>query len=483
MTTGRRAGPEPTAEADRDSDADVRRGLVLTVLVVPLFMALMGVSIVNVSLPAIQEGLGASTAQLQWVLSGYSLTFGLLLVPAGRLGDVFGRRTLFLAGVSLFVLASAASALAPSPTLLNVARLVMGVGSGLFNPQIVGMIQQYFSGAARARAFGVIGSFIGLALATGPLLGGVILQTLGPDLGWRMVFGVNVPVGLLAVVLALRWLPRPVHAERPHGRVDLDPLGIVVFGAAVLLVMAPFLQVSDSLWRFAALPLSALVLWGWVRWERRYRRRGGEPMIDVRIFADRGFAYGTSVVTIYFLGLTPSWAVLALYVQQGLGRSALVAGLLTLPGALAASVTSVLGGRLVTRLGRPMVAAGAAVAALGQLGTGLLAPWVDDGRVGLWAMAATFLVTGAAQGFVIGPNQSLTLADVPVEHGGAAGGVMQTGQRIGGAVGIAVGTGVLYAVLADSDWPTAVLVSFVVMAAATSICVVVALLDARRRAR
>lgn len=452
----------------------------LAVLTVPLFMALMGVSIVNVSLPAIQEGLSTSTAQLQWVLSGYSLTFGLLLVPAGRLGDVFGRRRLFVLGVSLFVLGSAACALAPSATLLNVARLVTGVGSGLFNPQIVGMIQQYFTGAARARAYGVIGSFIGLALAVGPLLGGVIIQTLGPDLGWRWLFGVNVPAGVLAVVLAMLWLPRPEPVDRSRGRVDLDPTGIALFGVAMVLVMLPFLQVTDQVWRFAALPAAVLVLWAWVRWERRYLGGGGAPMVDLRVFSDRGFGYGTVVVATYFLGLTPSWAVLALFVQQGLGRSALVAGLLTLPGALAAAVTSVVGGRLVTRLGRPMVVAGAMTAVVGLVAVGLLAPAVAAGGVGLWALGAAFAVTGVAQGFVIGPNQSITLARVPLAYAGAAGGVLQTGQRVGGAVGLAVGTGVMFAVLAASDWPTAVLVSFLVMAAATAVSVVVAVLDSRR---
>ncbi len=451
----------------------------LAVLTVPLFMALMSVSIVNVSLPAIQVGLDASTAQVQWVLSGYSLAFGLLLVPAGRLGDVFGRRRLFVLGVGLFVLGSLASALAPTATLLNVARLVTGVGSGLFNPQIVGMIQQYFSGAARARAFGVIGSFIGLALAVGPLLGGVIIQTLGPEAGWRWVFGVNVPAGVLAVVLAMLWLPRP--ERRARGRVDLDPVGIGIFGVAILLLMLPFLQVTDAVWRFAALPMALAGLWGWVRWERRYRGRGGAPMVDLGVFTDRGFGYGTAVVSTYFLGLTPSWAVVALFAQQGLGESALVAGLITLPGALAGAATSVVGGRLVTRLGRPLVAAGAVTAAAGLVGVGVLAAPIAAGELPLWTLAVAFGVTGAAQGMVIGPNQSITLADVPLDYAGAAGGVLQTGQRVGGAVGLAVGTGVLFAVLPGSGWPTAVLVAFLVMATFTLLAALLAVADSRRR--
>src|SRR5690606_34659315 len=227
-----------------ESEQAPRRGLILAALIVPLFMALMGVSIVNVSLPAIQDGLDASTSQLQWVLSGYALTFGLLLVPAGRLGDVYGRERLFLAGVALFALASLGAALAPSATLLNGCRLVMGLGSGLFNPQILGMVQQHFRGPDRARAFGVMGSVIGLAMAVGPLVGGLIIGALGPDLGWRWVFGVNVPTAVLAVVAGWRWLPRT--RRRPAARVDLDPVGVAVFGAAMLALMLPFVRVTSS---------------------------------------------------------------------------------------------------------------------------------------------------------------------------------------------------------------------------------------------
>ncbi len=460
----------------------------LTVLVLPLFMALMSVSIVNVSLPAIQQGLHASTAQLQWVLSGFALTFGLLLVPAGRLGDVVGRRTLFLVGVALFTLTSLGAALATSATTLNLWRVAMGIGSGVLNPQIIGLVQQHFHGAERARAFGVMGAFIGMAMAVGPLLGGLIIGAAGPDLGWRWTFGVNVPVGLLTLLVAWRWLPREDRhpgARRAAGggraRTDLDPVGVVLFGASILLVMLPFLHVTDAAWIWGSLPAGALALLGWLAWERRYRGRGHDPMVDLALLRERGFAFGTVLILCYFIGLAPSWAVLAIFVQDGLGHSALVAGVVTVPAALAGAVASAAGGRLVTRWGRPLVAWGAALAVAGQLATGLVAVLMGDHRLVLWALAASFVAIGAAQGLVIGPNQSLTLAAVPIAHGGAAGGVMQTGQRVGAAIGLAVGTGVLFATLGARDWPQAVLAAFLSMSLATSVALVVAVVDARRR--
>lgn len=463
-----------------DQDQTPHRGLILAALIVPLFMALMGVSIVNVSLPAIQDGLDASTSQLQWVLSGYALTFGLLLVPAGRMGDVYGRERLFLAGVGLFALASLGAALAPSATLLNVCRLVMGLGSGLFNPQILGMVQQHFHGPDRARAFGVMGSVIGVAMAIGPLVGGLIIGALGPDLGWRWVFGVNVPVGVLAVLAGWLWLPR-TH-RRPAARVDLDPVGVAVFGAAMLALMLPFLRVTTSPLIWLALPVGLGLGVSWLTWEGRYGRRGGEPMVDLVLLREPGFAYGTALIFCYFVGLTPSWAVLALFVQEGMGYSALVAGALTVPAALAGSVASVVGGRLVSRRGRPLVAWGVVVAVLGQLGSAGLALAAGEGALALWALGGVFLVVGVGQGLVIGPNQSLTLAEVPVANGGAAGGVMQTGQRMGGAMGLAVGTGTLYAVLDSSgDWHRAVFLAFLVSSLATLVALVVAVADARRR--
>ena len=182
------------------------RALAVTLLVG--FMSLLDVTIVNVAVPSIQRGLGASSAQIQWIVSGYALTFGLTLVAGGRLGDVVGRRRMFLVGLVAFTLTSAAAGLAPDARLLVVARLLQGAAAGLLTPQNTGLIQQLFTGAERGRAFGVFGTTVGLSAATGPILGGLILAAFGQDDGWRYVFFVNVPIGVVAMVLAMRLLPR-----------------------------------------------------------------------------------------------------------------------------------------------------------------------------------------------------------------------------------------------------------------------------------
>ena len=186
---------------------DPKRWKILTVLLVAMFMSLLAVSIVNVVLPSIQQGLGATESDLQWVLSGYALTFGIVLVAAGRSGDLLGRGPLFIIGVAIFTLSSVAAGLAPNPLSLNIARFVQGLGSGLLNPQVVGMIQQYFRGAERGRAYGALGSVVGVSVAVGPVLGGVIIQLVGVTEGWRWTFLVNIPFGILAIILAVRWFP------------------------------------------------------------------------------------------------------------------------------------------------------------------------------------------------------------------------------------------------------------------------------------
>ena len=175
---------------------DPARWRVLAVLLATLFMMMISVNIVNVLLPSVQDGLGATQADLQWVLAGYALSFGVLLVAAGRAGDVYGRGAIFLAGVLVFTLSSVAAGMAVDPLGLNVARALQGIGAGLINPQIMGMIQHYFRGQERGRAYGSAGMVLGLSVALGPLLGGTLIAWLGPDAGWRWSFLINVPVGV-----------------------------------------------------------------------------------------------------------------------------------------------------------------------------------------------------------------------------------------------------------------------------------------------
>lgn len=495
--------PSETRTGDTAFDPTQRRLLTLTL--VPLFMSLLSVSIVNVILPSVQVDIGASSSALQWVLSGYALAFGVVLVAAGRAGDVFGRAKLFIAGVVLFGAGSLVAGLAPTPLVLNLARVVMGLGSGLLNPQVIGLMQQYFSGTQRGRAFGIFGGIVGVSVAIGPVLGGLLISVLGAGAGWRASLLVNVPICLVALIAAKPFLPasawEPVPEEhststsslpvvRRNGaggagasgrrRVDLDPVGLGLFGVAIFLVMLPFVESSVGVWVWVALPVAAALLVAWVRWERRYSARGGEPMVDMGLFRTRSFANGSLLIALYFVGMTSVWVLIALYMQEGMGHTALAAGFIGLPSALASAITAPLAGRKVVQVGRPMVLWG-----IGLVLTGILLSIgvvVLRESVGLseWFLLGTMVFVGVGQGLVVSPNQTLTLADVPVRYAGAAGGVLQTGQRVGTSIGIAAITGVAFSVLARTDWNMAVAVGFGLIAVIVVLAGLVGVRDQRQ---
>jgi EmrB/QacA subfamily drug resistance transporter len=477
-----------TPEIPSDDAPDPRRWRVLAVLIVALFMSLVGVSIVNVALPSIQAALDASQSELQWVLSGYALTFGVGLVSAGRAGDIFGRGPLFIAGVALFTLSSVAAGLAPDALSLNLARAVQGIGSGLLSPQAVGMIQHYFRGAERGRAFGIFGSAVGVSVAVGPLLGGLLIEAAGAQQGWRWTFLINIPVGIIAIIFAWLWLPRPLFNRHlpagpgaPRRSHDLDPVGAVLLGLAVLAVLLPFVEAEShpAIWLFLPLGLVLVVLWLW--WERRYKERGNSPMVDLAIFRTPSFANGSLLITLYFMGVTSVWVLVALYMQDGLGHTALESGVVGLPSSVLSAVAALWSGRNVARLGRKVVIGGMYSAILGLL-LSMLVVWMHSaGLASEWWLLLTLSFVGIAQGSVISPNQTLTLADVPLRYAGSSGGIMQTGQRIGTSVGIAVITAVAFGVLSVTNWAAAFTTGFAVIIVVVILALLIAYADLRQR--
>lgn len=439
-STQRTDGPGDSRDGSPDRPDDHRyrwRALAVTLLVG--FMSLLDVTIVNVTVPSIQQGLHASASSVQWVVSGYALTFGLTLVAGGRLGDVLGRRRMFVIGLVGFVVTSAAAGLAPDQHALVVARLLQGAAAGLLTPQNSGLIQQMFSGSERGRAFGWFGTTVGVSAAAGPVIGGLLLQAFGETDGWRYVFYVNVPIGLVALVLAMRWLPKG-EAGRGAWRREIDFLGSLLLGAAVLCVLLPIVDAmadpSTPLW---FLVLGAPVLaWAFVHWERRLLRRGRSPLLDVRLLGQApGYASGIVLGSAYFCGFSGIWLVLALYLQDGLGYSPLQSGLSVTPFAIGSAAAAVLAGRLVSRFGRRVTVTGLAMVFLGFAGTAAIVPLTSPHHQALW-LALPLLVAGIGSGATISPNITLTLDAVPPTMGGAAGGALQTGQRIGSAVGAAV---------------------------------------------
>ena len=474
----------------RTTEADKARWRILGVLLTVIFMSLTSVSIVNVALPAIQRGLGASQSDLQWVLSGYALTFGIILVAAGRAGDVMGRGGFFLLGVAVFTVASVAAGLAPDATWLNVARFVQGLGSGLLNPQGLGMIQQHFRGAARGRAFGFLGSTVGVSVAIGPVLGGLLIELGGPELGWRLTFLVNVPVGVIALVLGLLWFPKPLITPRgaPRGagaaagrRPALDPIGSLLFGLAVLAILFPFIESRGSAILWLLLPVGLLLIHAWVKWERYYARTGRAPMVDLAIFSTRSFTNGTAIMALYFLGMTSVWVLVALYVQEGHGMTALQSGLFGIPSALLSAIAANWAGKRVMRLGRRIVIGGLVVGLVGLAASIGVVYLHEQSGLSIWWLLLSLSFIGLAQGAVISPNQTLTLAEVPLAYAGSSGAVMQTGQRVGTSVGIAVITGAVFAALAVTSWPIAFTLGFCLIGFVLLLALAVAVKDLRDR--
>lgn len=518
----------PAPQAQRPGlSAQQRR--ILPVLLIPAFVSLLAVSSVNIILPVVAGSLGAGSGGLQLVISGYALVFGVLLVPAGRAGDVLGRGRLFIIGLLVFGLGSLASGLAGDIIVLNLARIVMGVGAGLFNPQVTGMIQQYYAGELRGRAFGVLGAVIGVSVAVGPVLAGSLIAVLGPGPGWRASFLLNVPFTLVGIWAARRALPasawsrmeRPAPAgpgrstddgaerrggpgtprggsapgavpgsgsrsgSRPAGpaRPDLDPVGMALLTAGTVLIMIPLSLPGAGPWAWSLAGAGLAVVGTWAAWERGYARRGRAPMVDLDLFRIPSFAYGSLAISIHFLGYTAVWVIVVQYVQSGLGHSALASGLIGLPAALCSAVSSAAAGRRVMRVGRAMVLWGMLLCMAGMAGSIAVVHLHAAAGSSPWWMALTLAVVGVGQGMVVSPNQALSLADVPVEHAGTAGGVMQTGERIGTAIGIAAITGVVFEAAAGPGWPTATQVGLAIEIVVIALAASVAAADLRAARR
>lgn len=445
--------------------SDPIRWRILIVLLVAIFMSLIGISIVNVTLPSIQTSLQASQSDIQWILSGYALTFGVVLVSAGRAGDMFGRGGFFLLGVGVFTLASIGAGLAPDAEWLKFARLMQGLGSGLLNPQGLGMIQQYFKGEDRGRAFGYLGTTVGFSVAVGPILGGLLIKFGGIDLGWRLTFLINIPLGVLTLILGFIWFPRPLfgslrNTSSPRNLSSLDPVGALLFTLAILCVLLPFVE-SQHLFIWLLLPLSFVLFYVWIKWEKRYARLGHEPMVNLKIFSTPSYSNGILIMTLYFLGMTSIWVLVAIYMQQGAGRTAFEASLVGIPAALLSAYAANWSGKRITEFGRKIVIGGLALAMVGLALSIAFILLYEFYQTSIWWLLLSLAILGLGQGAVVSPNQALTLAEVPMAYAGSSGALMQTGQRVGASVGIALITAIVFATLNYFKWAVAVSIGFV----------------------
>lgn len=399
---------------------------------------------VNVVLTPLEETLGATSTQTGLVVAGYLLAFGIALIPSGRFGDQWNRKAMFMLGLIIFAVASLGAALAPTASLLVVARVLQGIAAGTLMPQVLGLIQVLFQGEQRGRAFGIFGASLGIGTAFGPSLGGLFLGTLGSEIGWRWTFGMNVPLVILIIPLAL-WL---IPVEQPRaGRPDLDLFGVLLLALSVLFIMIPFVMTTgadDHPARWLSLPIGALTAFVFVRWENRYRKAGRSPVLDFTLFGFASYRNGVIISTLMFAAMPAMFLVMTLYNQQGLGHHPLVVGLISVPFAITSAIAAAIAGRYSFRHATSFVVVGYVIYLVSLLGL-LVAPAVVPPEHSPLAMALVLAVAGVGGGCIVSANQMRTLTDVPITQGGVAGSFQQVGQRLGNAIGVAVCLAIFYA--------------------------------------
>ncbi|MEU6731703.1 MFS transporter [Streptomyces physcomitrii] len=433
---------------------DPRRWFALVVILVAGFMDLLDVTIVNVVLPSVLTDLDAAYTHGEWIVAGYVLGFAALMITGGRLGDILGRRKVFLAGVAGFTAASLLCGLADGPGALIAARFLQGAMAGLMVPQILAIIHVTFPAEERGKVLGIWGGVLGAASAAGLVAGGLLAEADPYGLGWRAVFLVNVPVGAAALLAAWFLVPDSRAPERPR----LDPLGALLSAAGILLLVHPLTEgrgLGWPPWTFLLMGAAVLVLGLFVLQQRGRTRRDNSPLMSLSLFRARAFSAGMAVWALFWIALGGFFFIWTLYMQVGLGWPPLRAGLTSSAFAVGCAAGSGTAVEFFTpRFGRKALLAGALLCGTGFLGYVLVAAHYGP-AVAPWQMIAPLLVAGVGFGLVVAPMIDAVLTEVPVREAGSASGVLGTVQQIGIALGTAL-AGVLFFQQLDHDAARAV---------------------------
>lgn len=426
--------------------APARTWLALVVLAVGAFVALLDTTIINVAIPAIRTSTDASDATLSWIVSGYALAFGLALIPSGRVGDRFGHKWVFIAGLSLFTTSSLACGLAQNSTQLVTARVFQGLAGGVFFTPITALIQLMFPGPVRGKAFASLGATIGFSTALGPLFGGLIIQGFGTEAGWRLVFGVNIPIGGVAIIAAFLLLPSGTEDKSARA----DWFGLLLMAAGLIALLVPLIQGEEAgwpLWTYLSITTSFLLLLLFALWERRIAQVGGSPLVPPHLFSHPAFTGGVILALVYFAAFTSIFFTISLLWQAGLDHTALETGLVLLPFAIGSILGASRSDRLAAHFGRTVLVSGLALVAVGLVALCLILAVVSPRNLTGWQLLVPLLVAGIGSGLFIAPNTDFIVSTVDRAEAGAASGVIGTAQRIGSAIGIAVIGSVLFGTL------------------------------------
>ena len=411
------------------------RWLMLIVLLAGQFMALLDVTIVNVAMPTIGRSLHASGAELQLVVAGYTVSYAMMLITGARMGDLYGRRRMFLAGVAVFTLASLTCGIAPSVGVLIAARFVQGAGAAAMMPQIMSVIQVRFDGAARARALSAYTAVLSSGFVAGQVIGGALVTANLFGETWRPVFLVNVPIGLAVLALVPRVVPRDEPA--PGRRRQLDLAGLAIAVPAVFLIVLPLMlghQEKWPSWVFACLALGLVLSAVFVGVERRIADRGGDPLLNLAVLRAPGLVPGLAAVAVLMITYGGFLFSFALHLQAGLGDSALRAGLTFAPCAVVFGACGYFWRRLPASWHHLLAPVGCLVAVGGYLA---VASVLRSGGSGGMALQVALVVTGAALALGFSPLVTHALVRVPLRHAGDASGLLTTTIQLGQAIGVA----------------------------------------------
>ncbi|WP_079173036.1 MFS transporter [Streptomyces monashensis] len=408
----------------------------LLVVLAGLFIANVDFFIVNVAIPSLQRNMHATSAEIQLVAATFNIGLSAMLITGGRLGDLYGRRKVFSIGLALFTLSSLACGIAPNMAELIVARAVQGASAALVIPQVLGILTTAYTGKARVAAFNAYGITMGASAVFGQLIGGLLIKADIFGWDWRTIFLINAPIG--AVVLLLT--PKKVPESRAEGRTGLDWTGVILVTAGLSAIVVPLVQGREQGWPtwtweclIAAVPLLAAFWWT----QRRKAARDKSPLVHPSLFEDRAFGVGVVSLLVFFAAMASFFLVLALYLQEGRGLSALRSGLLFIPLGLGFFIGSAQSPKVAAKLGKQVLTIGALIQAVGNVALAVTAWELDgSGSVG-WCIPA-MVVAGFGMGFVIAPLASLVLEGVAPRHAAAASGVFSTAQEMGNAIGIAV---------------------------------------------
>lgn len=444
MSTSTTSPAQVDPPAPADAPAHKWRWIVLGTVLVAEIMDLVDATIVNIAAPSIRAELGGSEAALQWMLAGYTLAFAIGLISFGRLGDLVGRRRLFVIGAVGFTVASAICGLATSPEMLIGSRVAQGLLGAVMIPQGFAILKAVFPPAEIGKAFALFGPVMGLSAVAGPIIAGALIDANWFDAGWRMIFWINVPIGAVALFGALRYMPE----VKTPGASRLDTAGVILVSLACGLLIYPLVQGRELGWpvwsiamMVAAVPVFALFGWR--------ERRSGNPVIDPSLFRSRGYVAGLGVITTFFLAMSGFMLVFNLFTQLGLHYSPLKAGLAMVPFSLGIAIGAPLsGGLLAPKLGRKALQLGILVMAVSMVGVWFTLHVYGD-QTTIWNLVPATLASGIGAGMVFAPLFDIILASIDDQAAGSASGVLTAMQQFGGAIGVAVIGTIFFQLLPD----------------------------------